>query len=123
MRGASTRVMFSLIGILTTRRIIKSDPASLAGAASASFRKRHIADAGHEIRGHWHIRHEMAQEILPANPIGIEIRTRGWRFLPARAVIDSEVDHRIERGHSGRIREWLHVATVQPRNGGAFGAV
>src|SRR5262249_42054777 len=40
-----------------------------------------------------------------------------------RTIIDSEVHYRIERGDSGRIGKRLHVATVQPRNGGAFGAV
>src|SRR5215467_8711649 len=105
------------------RHLVELDPPSLARTSPASLRKRHVADAGGEISAQRRVRHEMAQEILPADPIRIDIATRRGRLLPAGAVIDREVDCWIECRDFRSIDERLHVTTMQPCNGGALRAV
>src|SRR6266436_7037202 len=93
---------------LTAVSFTEGSPASLQATAPAGLRKRHIPDAGGEVGAERRVRHEMAQEILPADPVGIKIWPRPWRFLPACTIVDGEVDRRIERRYARGTGERLH---------------
>src|SRR6266446_9919584 len=110
IRGSSPRMTSTCT--VSPHCIIKTDPRTVGETAPAGLRKRHIPDAGGEVGAERRVRREMAQEILPADPVGINIWPRPRRFLPARSIVDGEVDRRIERRYPRGIGERLHVTAV-----------
>src|SRR5205823_2128194 len=67
-------------------RLPKIDPATLGHAAVAGFGKGDIANAGAEVRCHRGLRHHMAQEPFPTDPVRIAVSVERRRLGPIGAI-------------------------------------
>src|SRR5262249_47031503 len=75
---------------------LQVDPCAGRGAEPARLGEGEIADAGREIGPDRRASGEVAEEILPAHAVGIDVRPGVRRVAPLRAIVDAEIDGWIE---------------------------
>ena len=102
---------------------VEADPCSVLHAAIARLGELHVADAGGEIRLHRRAGHDMAQEILPADAIGVLERPDVRHLVPVGAIVHVQIGGDGEMRGARRLRVGRGPAPVQAGDGRALGAV
>ena len=97
---------------MLVNHLCKFNPFLFNNAAVACFRQPYVANASRNITGKRRIGRYVTQEVLPADPIGVCVDASANDLIPLSAIVEADVDGRIEMANGGRISRALHPTAM-----------